>query len=140
MLRLRQKGYCCSQIMLIGALEAQRRTNAELIRAVGGLCDGVGMSGEACGSLSGGACLISLYAGKGSEEEEADERLPVMMNEFATWFREVIGEAYGGIRCDDILTRCPDKSVCGSIVAAAYAKAIEILDAHGIDLGRGKDG
>jgi C_GCAxxG_C_C family probable redox protein len=138
MLELKQKGYCCAQIMLILALEAQGKTNDDLVRAAGGLCFGIGMSGEICGAFAGGACLISLYTGKGPEDEEVDMRLPSMMSELGQWFQEAMGESYGGIRCDDILSRYPDKSVCGSIVAATFSKAVEILNAHGIDLGEGR--
>jgi hypothetical protein len=138
MLELKQKGYCCAQIMLILALEAQGKTSAGLVRTVGGLCYGVGMAGEVCGSLSGGACLISLYAGKGSDYEEADGALLLMISELTEWFREAIGGTHGGIRCDDILTRYPDKSVCGPIVASTFSRVVEILNAHGFDLGRGK--
>ncbi|OPY64256.1 MAG: putative redox-active protein (C_GCAxxG_C_C) [Syntrophorhabdaceae bacterium PtaU1.Bin034] len=132
MLQLKMEGYCCSQIIMVIALEAQGKTNAELVRATGGLCFGAGMSGEVCGALSGGACLISLYGGKGSGEEKADLRLPSMMNELVEWFREGPAATYGGMRCDDILTRHPDKSACGPMVAATYAKAMEILAAQGL--------
>jgi hypothetical protein len=136
MLQLKMEGYCCTQIMLLMALETQGKTNADLVRAAGGLCFGAGMSGEICGALSGGACLISLFAGKGSGEEKADLRLPSMMNELVWWFREGPGATYGGIRCDDILTRYPDKSACGPIVAATYTRAMEILSDNGLGPGK----
>ena len=79
-MRLKQKGFCCSQIMLIMALEAQGKTDADLVRAVQALCFGIALSGDVCGALSGGACLISLCTGKGSEAEETDERFPLMMS------------------------------------------------------------
>jgi hypothetical protein len=138
-MRLKQKGYCCSQILLIMALEAQGKTNADLIRAVQGLCFGTAMSGEICGALSGSACLISLYTGKGSEVEETDEQFPLMMSKMTEWFRGVIGGSYGGIRCGDILEKHPDKSACGSIVLETYGKVMEILMAHGVNPNRGRD-
>ena len=97
------------------------------------------MSGEVCGALSGGACLISLYGGKGGADEEMDEQLPVMLTELSEWFREGMAATYGGMRCDDILAAHPDKRACGPIVAATYAKALEILESHGIDPTRGRD-
>ena len=48
---LKAKGFCCSQIMLIMALEAQGRTNADLVRTVGGLCFGVLISASAKSQL-----------------------------------------------------------------------------------------
>jgi len=53
MLQLRQKGYCCSQILLILALDSEHKTNTDLVRAARGLCYGMG-SGEVCGCLSAG--------------------------------------------------------------------------------------
>jgi C_GCAxxG_C_C family probable redox protein len=138
-MQLKQKGYCCAQILLILALEAQGEVNAGLVRAVQGLCFGVAMSGEICGALSGGVCLISLYTAKGSDTEEVHERFSLMTCELVEWFRNNMGETYGGIRCDDILTKYPDKSVCGSIVAATYGKAMEILMDNGLDPSIGKN-
>jgi C_GCAxxG_C_C family probable redox protein len=125
--------------MLIMALEAQNRTDRDLIRAAGGLCYGVGMSGEICGALSGGVCILSLYAGKGSGDEEADERLPLIMEELVEWFREIPGTRYGGIRCDEILAQNPDMTACGVMVASTYAKAMEILMTHDINPHRETD-
>jgi hypothetical protein len=51
LMRLKAKGFCCAQIILILALEAQGKTNADLVRSVGGLCfgiNGVARSAEPC--------------------------------------------------------------------------------------------
>ncbi|MGD0488428.1 MAG: C-GCAxxG-C-C family protein [Syntrophorhabdales bacterium] len=84
MMRLKREGYCCS--LLIMALEVEGKTNTDLIRAVRDLCLGVAMSGEICAALAGGACVVSLYTGKGFETEETDERLPQMMSDPTEWF------------------------------------------------------
>jgi C_GCAxxG_C_C family probable redox protein len=138
-LRLKTEGYCCSQIMLVFALEAQGKTNTDLVRAAGGLCFGVGLSGETCGAFSGGACILSLYAGKGSSEETPDYRYALMVNELMSWLKERAKETYGGLRCEDILARHPDKRMCGQIVTETYGMAMEILRAHGLDPCRGRD-
>jgi C_GCAxxG_C_C family probable redox protein len=139
MLWLKAEGYCCSQIMLILALEAQGKTNTDLVRAAGGLCYGVGASGETCGALTGASCIISLYAGKGSTEETPDYRYALMANELTGWFKGKAEEIYGGLRCEDILTQHPDKRICGQIVTETYSMAMDILVAHGFDPGRGRD-
>jgi len=64
LLELGAKGYSCAQMLVIGALRLMGRENPDLVRAVAGLAQGVGC-GELCGALSGGACLLSLYTGKG---------------------------------------------------------------------------
>ena len=35
-----------------------------------GLCAGVGGSGNICGIITGGSCLIGMYAGRKPEEQE----------------------------------------------------------------------
>lgn len=134
MLELKHEGYCCAQIIIILALEARGTGNQDLVRAMAGLCYGAGMSGEVCGCLSGGACLISLYGGKGREDEETDHAVPLMMSELVEWFREAVGGAQGGIRCDEILGRYPDKSLCGVLVAATFGEVCQILANHGYHL------
>jgi len=139
LLQLNKQGYCCSQILLLLALETQGKTNVDLVRAMAGLCFGVALSGEVCGALAGSACLISLYTAKGGDVDEEDSRHPLMMTELTEWFRMTISAQFGGIRCDDILKRNPDKSACGAVVASTYNKVMEILTNHGIDPCRGKD-
>jgi C_GCAxxG_C_C family probable redox protein len=133
MFELQQKGYCCSQILLTMTLELQGKTNPDLVRAMAGLCYGVGYSGDVCGALSGASCLLSLYAGKGSDNEEGHDLLPKILAELSDWFREQIEPEYGGITCDSILEKRPDKSGCGAIVYQTYLKTIEILAANGFN-------
>ena len=140
LMRLKAKGFCCAQIILILALEAQGKTNADLVRSVGGLCFGINWSGEVCGALSGGACLISLYAGKGGDEETPDDRYMTMMGELVDWFTVAAHGEYGGTRCDEILEKFPDRSICGRIVADTYEKCMDILVSHGFDPAVGKNG
>jgi C_GCAxxG_C_C family probable redox protein len=140
MMRLNGKGYCCAQIILILALEAQGKTNADLVRSVGGLCYGINWSGEVCGALSGGACLISLYAGKGADEETPNGRYMTMVKELVEWFTRGAEDEYGGTRCHEILERFPDRSICSLIVAETYKKCMDILVGHGFDIAVSKNG
>lgn len=140
LIKLKAQGYCCAQILLILALEAQGKTNADLVRSVGGLCFGINGSGEVCGALSGGACLISLWAGHGGDEAAQDDRYPTMMGELVDWFRGVAAAEYGGTRCNEILEKFPDRSTCGRIVADTYGKCMNILARHGYDAATGKKG
>lgn len=140
LMKLKAQGFCCAQMILLLALEAQGKTNADLVRSVGGLCFGINDSGEVCGALSGGACLISLYAGKGSDEEIADGRCTPMLSELVNWFKEAADEEYGGTRCDEILDKFPDRSMCGRIVADTFEKCMDILVNHGIDPASGRNG
>ncbi len=74
MMRLAQKGYTCSQILILLALEARGEQNSALVRAAAGLAYGCGTGKGSCGVLTGGSCVIALFAGKGSDEEQESEK------------------------------------------------------------------
>jgi len=77
LMTLRKQGFFCSQILMSLGLELQGKTNPELVRAMNALAGGIGFTGELCGALTGGACLLGVYAGKGTPDEEDDPRLNV---------------------------------------------------------------
>jgi hypothetical protein len=136
LMQLAGKGYCCSQIMVLLALDAQGRQNPDLVRAMSGLCLGVGNSGGTCGVFSGAACLLALYAGKGSDKEKADKNLPLMFAELTDWFTGTVGGTYGGVNCTDILgegERQPQPGRCGTILVDTYGQVLRILTENGFD-------
>ena len=132
-MQLGSQGFCCSQILILLALEDMGLEEANLVRAMGGLCEGLGQ-GEICGVATGAACVLSLYAGKGRAEEQALEPLPAMLAEFMGWFTEQ-GRSWGGIRCEDITLASGGRNdaVCGDIMQQARTVLLGILDAHGLD-------
>jgi hypothetical protein len=133
---LGRKGFFCSQILMLQGLALQGKDNPDLVRAIQGLAGGIGFTGGNCGALSGGACLLGLYAGKGAAEEEEDLRLMLMIGELNDWFKGRFGQRYGGIDCIQILgdgmgtqlTRCPP------IIEETLQKVKELLVEHGFDL------
>jgi C_GCAxxG_C_C family probable redox protein len=137
MVELAQKGFYCSQILLCMGLEAQGKENPDLIRTMGGLAGGLGFSGDVCGALTGGACLIALFAGRGTEDEEENPRLNVMINELVEWFTEEFGRTYGGIHCENILGEEPgNRSVrCPALVIGVYEKVKALLAENEIEFG-----
>lgn len=139
MMELSLKGFGCSQILALLALEGQNRTNPDLVRAMTGLLGGM-FRGKVCGALSGGCCVLALYAGRGDEHEIEDGRLAQMITELTEWFEDEFGSRYGGIDCAMIagqdlslrLSRCPE------IIGLTFHKIIEILEANNYTLaGRG---
>ena len=136
MAELKQKGFYCSQILVMMGLEMQGKSNPDLVAAMQSLAGGIGFNGELCGALTGGACLLGLYAGKGKADKEEDPRLDFMNEDLVKWFKNNVGEKYGGIKCDEIVgdnarnqgTRCP------VIVAETYQKVKELLVENGFDL------
>ncbi len=138
LMELKHKGYYCSQIMMLLALENQDKTNPDIIRAMSGLAFGIG-TGEVCGALTGGACILSLYAGKGTDEEEENPFLMSMLEELGEWFKETYGGMYGGISCNSISEDGAKRTErCGPLVAATYQKVLEILIENDFDLSEGR--
>ncbi len=136
MLELAGQGFHCSQILIIMGLEAQGKHNPDLVRAVEGLAGGVGFSGDICGALTGGACLLALYAGRGEPEEEPDQRLNPMINSLIEWFSEEYSMCFGGIHCTEIIGDNPANQLsrCPKIVSGTYDKVKSLLLENGFDL------
>jgi hypothetical protein len=136
LLELSQNGFFCSQILLIIGLEAQGKENLDLIRAMSGLNGGIGFCGKTCGALTGGACLIGLYAGKGAAEEMEDSNLNAMITMLVDWFEQETGAQYGGTDCNTILENNPQNRIsrCPQLVLNTLAKVEEILAANGYSL------
>ncbi|MGC9966877.1 MAG: DVU_1555 family C-GCAxxG-C-C protein [Syntrophobacteraceae bacterium] len=136
MIELAGQGFYCSQILLLMGLETQGRSDPDLIRAMSGLAGGMGFSGDVCGALTGGACLLGLYAGRGTFHEEEDPRLNLMVTELVEWFSEQFGEMYGGIHCSVILDDDPRNRTarCPGLVVGVYEKVKGLLVENGFDL------
>ena len=138
--KLASQGYCCTQIMLKMALEDDEMENADLIRAVNGLCAGIAYTKETCGVLTGGICLIGLYAGKGEPTQECSEDYVEMMQEYVRWFEDEFKSKI----CADIIgdhdivnesggINYPVK--CGNVILKGYEKAVQILLERGYEYG-----
>lgn len=134
--QLKQQGYYCSQILVLMGLELQGKDNPDLVASMQALAGGIGFSGRLCGALSGAACLLGLYAGKGKPEKAEDERLNLMLLDLVDWFDNETGSRYGGVNCDqilegnhtNILPRCP------GIILNVWQKSKELLVEYGFDL------
>lgn len=129
------EGFNCSQVLAMMALEAQQHENPELVRAMTGLLSGLGC-GKLCGALTGGCCVLGMYAGKGSPEANSDPRLQTMLERYVEWFEVEYTGRFGGINCSDIvkddarlrLTRCP------AMVVECLEKLRELLAENDYDL------
>ncbi|AOT71466.1 DVU_1555 family C-GCAxxG-C-C protein [Geosporobacter ferrireducens] len=140
MLRMISAGLCCTQVMIKLALEEEEKENADLIRAVSGLCKGIGGSQKTCGVLTGGIGILGLYSGKGKETEYAREDHGSMVEEYMTWFENV----FRSTECMDIIgvySFTDDTSnmayniKCGDILLRSYEKIQEILRDHDYEFG-----
>lgn len=132
----RKQGFYCSQILLLMGLDLLGKENPDLIGAAHGLAGGLGFSGELCGGLTGGACLLGLYAGKKLPGDEEDPRLDFMIEDLVKWFKEEIGNKYGGCKCDEILGNQPgnQSTRCPVIVVDTFKRIKELLVENGFEL------
>ncbi|MDR1945553.1 MAG: C-GCAxxG-C-C family protein [Desulfovibrio sp.] len=134
LMELSTKGYNCAQIVIIGGLRLMGRENPDLVRAMGGLVHGVGDSGEICGAISGAACLVSLHAGKGLDNEYPHPDGLLIMDELIGWFRDEMCDG-GEITCSAIMD-APERAMnrlCGRLLGASLRKATDLLSQYGID-------
>ena len=134
MFQLATQGFCCSQIMVILGMEEQGKENPDLIKAIQGMCGGIGRSGKTCGVLTGGVCLIGLAFGKGTPLESGHVKINRMINDLMEWFENT----HGSINCDEILGYPLDDGKeypvhCGNIVSTTFSKVQGILAAYAED-------
>ena len=140
MFKLTNAGYCCSQIMMKLALDAEENDNEDLLRAVNGLCLGAGSYQKTCGVLTSGIAIFGLYAGKGNDAEYPKQGFSEMVDEYTEWF---ITE-FGSTECKDIIGVCTVtdyqtnqsyRMKCGDILVKCYQKVQEILQEHNFEFG-----
>lgn len=130
---LASRGYCCSQILVMLALEAQGLEDPIAVRAVSGLCKGM-KTGSTCGVLTGGCCALGLYLGKGADTETPSERADGIAAEFVEWFHARVEPEYGDVTCDAILKDGgPNMPLCGGLMADAWEKILGLLVENDID-------
>lgn len=148
LLPLAHQGYCCSQLLVLLMLQMREQENPDLVRAMHGLCLGIGQSNGPCGLLSGGACALALAAGKGGENETPHPMLMPLLNEYAVWFHERTF-AFGGHTCEQISmglnppaegnpTPGPDPLACGDLLAECWEKILELAESYELDLTAGE--
>jgi len=133
MLELAGQGFFCAQIIMTIALESEGKKDEDLIRAMGGLSGGLGFTGDVCGALSGGCCMLSYFAGKGEPDEMEHPEFREMTAELVAWFKEYTAE-YGGHSCTNILSGDQRNRMqrCPVMIQAVFEKCMELLGGRGI--------
>ena len=62
-MELSRYGYACGQILAILLLDTIGEENPMLVKCMQGLNGGIGSSGDVCGCMAAGCCLISYFTG-----------------------------------------------------------------------------
>ena len=135
MLELTRQGFQCSQILILLGLDVLGRENPDLVRAMDGLNGGIGYCGKTCGALTGGVCLLGLFAGRSCPEEPQDPKLKLMAAELVVWFETEVA-VYGGLNCMQILEENPANKMsrCPPLVQGVFEKVMELLSKNGYDV------
>jgi hypothetical protein len=126
-IRLSQEGYCCSQVILQLGLDSQGDDNPQLVDAVKGLCGGL-YSGLICGTLTGAACLLSMF--------DKDKAKAIMIPALVEWFQATYTPLYGGITCECIACGDPATRLerCPQILEDTYQKCRALLAEYGYEI------
>lgn len=142
--KLRSSGYCCTQILVKMTLEAEEKENPDVMKAVNGLCMGIGGMQMTCGLLTGGIAILGLYAGKGKDNEQPHSDFFTMVKEYADWFES----EFESTECRDIIGECSmaeyksNQSLlmkCGNMLMKCYEKVQEILSEYNYEFGNRED-
>ena len=133
-MELSRYGYACGQILAKQLLDTIDEENPALVRCMQGLNGGIGSSGDVCGCMAAGCCLIAYFTGKPADNEFDSPHHRGAMSEFTLWFQEEMEMEYGSFDCSGIVGTNPAKKVqyCPSIIAATYEKCMEILENRGL--------
>ena len=146
-----RQGYCCSQLLVHVLLQSQgqcqdmRPDMLPLMRAMHGLCFGMGGSEGPCGLLTGGAALLGAVAGRGGPEENPHPSLAPLVHDYQQWFAGRVQD-FGGIFCHSIVQglsrevgvhpppagESPPPQVCGILLAECFEKILDLLEAYDI--------
>ncbi len=142
-----RKGYCCSQILVLLLLNASGQENPALVRAMQGLCHGMGASEGPCGLLSGGGAVLGCIAGKGEDMEDAHPAFSPLVSEYQQWFANRT-QRYGGLLCHQVVEGLsqdagfaapaqgeqPNQSLCGELLAECWEAICQLLENYEIPL------
>jgi C_GCAxxG_C_C family probable redox protein len=92
----------CAQTTIAGIFDALGIENDDVFKAASGLADGLGLSGDCtCGSLVGGAMVISYLFGR-EREDFKDMFKPMKSYLLAKKLHDQFVEKYGTCRCYDL--------------------------------------
>lgn len=127
MLKLRSRGYCCSQIMVQLVLDLRGKPDTDLVNFARGLCMGGGLDGGDCGILTAGICILAMVApGDADKQALVQEAYAAFFRdqvETGTTCREIAGDVYPRVNPD----------TCGPLLGRCYSRLLAILMENGVD-------
>ena len=104
-MELSRYGYACGQILAILLLDTVGEENPKLVQCMQGLNGGIGGSGDVCGCMAAGACLISYFTGKPDADSYDSPHHKSALGEFTRWFTDEM-ELEPARACNGAQLRC----------------------------------
>jgi len=95
-----EKGFLCSEAVLLALSETQNITSEIIPRIATGFGAGISRHGEVCGALSGAVMGLGLRFGRSQVSETPQDSSPY---QFGQTMVNLFVEHFGNIRCRDIL-------------------------------------
>ncbi len=145
LLPLIHKGYCCSQLLMqifLQSVGQEYEDHASLVRAMQGLCVGMGGQEGPCGLLASGACVLSCVAGRGRDDESMHPSLLPMVQEYHEWF---LRHTQSNGMCCTLLasfnaqqqekhTPLGGHSFCGNLLADCWEEICTLLESYHMEM------
>ncbi len=121
-------GVMCSQAMVMHGLKIRDMSNNELVRAMYSFGGGF-FTGKTCGTLIGGAALISMFL---EDTENGNEKVKELTNEYVQWFEK----EEKSINCIDIRKEDQMEMIdeCSGLVEKNFNYIVELLKRNGVDI------
>lgn len=95
-----EKGFLCSEAVLLALSEAQNITSEIIPRIATGFGAGISRHGEVCGALSGAVMGLGLRFGRSQVSETPQDTSPF---QFGQTIVNLFVSRFGHLRCSDIL-------------------------------------
>ncbi len=95
-----EKGFLCSEAVLLALSEGQNITSEIIPRIATGFGAGISRHGEVCGALSGAVMGLGLRFGRSQVSETPQDSSPY---QFGQTMVNLFASRFGNIRCRDIL-------------------------------------
>ncbi|MFA5866723.1 MAG: C-GCAxxG-C-C family protein [Actinomycetota bacterium] len=122
-----REGHNCAQSVIMAVSDAEgEEVPLELITGTAGFSGGIGFSGDACGSVSGGVIAMGVFLSRKGVKQEA---IPKAGARFLRWFKEEFGVS----NCYELREGKSFRSTkgkCGEYTARTARKVVDIIESY----------
>ena len=128
-LKLKNQGYCCSQIMVKMILDLMDRENPCLVDFSRGLCMGAGRADGPCGIFTAGMGILAMMA------RDKKEILPLLQEAWVDFFDNAVPDP-GQTACQEISGQFypqPDLRTCGTLLDQSFSALMALLQENELD-------